>query len=150
MKNNIILFCVLLTSIFSFGQDSKDLEQKKEELRAAKVAFITSELELTSSEAQAFWPIYNAYEEQQFALRKRPGGKRANFEERLKAMSDKEADALLQQFQETDEKLHQSRMKLVQDLKPIISSKKLILLKKAEDDFNRKLLHQYRKNKQKP
>ena len=41
-----------------------------EKMKAERVAFITSEVGLTSEDAQAFWPIYNKVEEQQRELAK--------------------------------------------------------------------------------
>ena len=35
--------------------------QKRQDIEALKVAFISRELELTPEEAQKFWPIYNEY-----------------------------------------------------------------------------------------
>ena len=36
--------------------------RKAERIQALKIAFITQRLELSSEEAQRFWPIYNNYE----------------------------------------------------------------------------------------
>jgi hypothetical protein len=36
-------------------------EQKQQNIEALKVAFISKELELTPSEAEKFWPVYNQY-----------------------------------------------------------------------------------------
>lgn len=37
-------------------------EQKSEKIQALKIAFITQKLELSSDEAQKFWPVFNRYE----------------------------------------------------------------------------------------
>ena len=36
-------------------------EQKQQDIEALKVAFISKELELTPTEAEKFWPVYNQY-----------------------------------------------------------------------------------------
>ena len=67
MKKIISILCVLsLTSVLAFAQknDKKDPESWREKVRAEQVAMITSELNLTESEAQAFWPVYNEVQEQ--------------------------------------------------------------------------------------
>ena len=46
------------------GQGRPDFEKMK----AERVAFITSEVGLTSQEAEAFWPVYNEIEKQQREL----------------------------------------------------------------------------------
>lgn len=39
-----------------------DRQPKTEKVQALKIAFITQKLELTTDEAQKFWPVYNRYE----------------------------------------------------------------------------------------
>ena len=57
------LAVVLLCSAAVFAQDKGNRKASKnegrEKMRAEQVAFITSELNLTEAEAQAFWPVYN-------------------------------------------------------------------------------------------
>jgi hypothetical protein len=55
MKRNILLL-LLLTS-FSFYAQSDTIKDKKEEIKALKVAFLTTKLDLTAREAEKFWPI---------------------------------------------------------------------------------------------
>lgn len=109
------------------------------------MGFITNELALTPDEAAKFWPIYNAYEDKQFEIKHQ---KMKAFKERMDSdldkMNEKEASALLAQMQSNDDELYQIRKKFISNLKNILPATKIIKLKKAEDDFNRKLLQQYR------
>lgn len=144
MKTNKFLLIILfLVSISSFSQFH--MGEKKEQIRALKVGFITNELALTTDEAAKFWPIYNAYDDKQFEIRHQ---KMKAFKQRMDAdlekMSEKEAAALLAQMENTEDELYQMRKKFVANLKGVLPSVKIIQLKKAEDDFNRKLLQQYR------
>lgn len=142
MKTNKLFFIFFL-SISTFAQSH--LEEKKEQINALKVGFITNELALTSDEATKFWPIYNAYDDKQFEIRHQ---KMRDFKRRMDAdlekMSEKEAAALLAQIENTEDELYQIRKKFVANLKGVLPSVKIIKLKKSEDDFNRKLLQQYR------
>ena len=144
MKTNKFLLIILsLVSISSFSQFR--MGEKKEQIRALKVGFITNELALTTDEAAEFWPIYNAYDDKQFEIRHQ---KMKAFKQRMDAdlekMSEKEAATLLAQMENTEDELYQMRKKFVANLKGVLPSVKIIQLKKAEDDFNRKLLQQYR------
>lgn len=62
-------------------------------------------------------------------------------------MTEKEANALLTQMDSADEELYLLRKKFTKNLREVMSAKKIIKLKKSEEDFNRKLLHQYRSSK---
>lgn len=139
----LLLIIILLLSIHSFAQPT--MGEKKEQIKALKVGFITNELSLTPDEAAKFWPIYNAFDDKQFELRHQ---KMRAFKNRmdgdLDKMSDKEASALLAQMENNEDELCQSRKKFIASLKGVLPPIKIIKLKKAEDDFNRKLLQQYR------
>jgi hypothetical protein len=59
MKNGIILLVVLIIHLSAFAQKPRMDGDKIKQLR---IAFISEELELTTEEGQAFWPIFNDYE----------------------------------------------------------------------------------------
>ena len=136
----------LLISSLSFAQDFKE---RREKVKALKVAFITEKLELTTEEAQNFWPIYNVFDDNQSELRHekmrailnrfRPG--------KVDKLSEKEALSLLVQMEKIEEDLFNLRKKFIKDLQNVISAKKIIKLKKAEEDFNRELLKQMKEKR---
>ena len=143
MKTKILIPILFLVSFISFSQNFKE---KREKIKALKVAYITDELSLTTGEAQKFWPIYNTYDDKQFNLRHQKMRSIVNkFEDGgLDKLTDKEATALVNQMEAIDEELYLIKKKFVNDLQTVISAKKIIKLKKTEDNFNRKLLKQFR------
>lgn len=144
--NNILVAFVLLVSVNTFGQGGRLLKEKKEQIKAMKVAYITSELSLTPEEAAKFWPLYNAFEEKQHEIRaqKLKGYLDRIDDESFDNVSEKEAATLLAQMESTEDELHQAKKKFIASLKGVISPLKILKLKKAEEGFNRKLLQQYR------
>lgn len=144
--NKILIAIIMLFSINTFAQGGRLLKEKKEQIKAMKVAYITNELSLTSDEASKFWPLYNAFEEKQHEIRKQKlkGYMDRIDDESFDNLSEKEASTLLAQMESTEEELHQAKKKFVASLKGVISSVKILKLKKAEEGFNRKLLQQYR------
>lgn len=141
ITKRILPFLILLMSVTVFGQGFKE---KREQIKQLKVAFITTEVGLTTEEAAKFWPIYNTFDEKQFDLRHR---KMRVFQSNMNdgaidKMSEKEALVFLNQMENTEEELFNLKLKFIADLKPILSPTKILKLKKAEDDFNRKLLRQ--------
>ena len=147
MKTKIILPIIfLLVTSLSFSQGFKE---KREKVKALKVAYITEQLELTTDEAQKFWPIYNAFDENQSELRHekmraildrfKPGN--------VEKLSEKDASNSLIQMEKIEEDLFNLKKKFIKDLQSVISAKKIIKLKKAEEDFNRELLKQMREKR---
>jgi hypothetical protein len=62
MKKYILVIVLLLgSSCFVKAQDQGG-NKRAEKIEALKIAFITQRLELTSEEAQRFWPVYGQYE----------------------------------------------------------------------------------------
>jgi len=148
MKNIKISTVVLLfLSITTFAQGGKfreKFQQKKDQVKAMKIAFITSELNLTPDEAAKFWPLFNEFEEKQKAIRQ---DKIKNYIDRSQGsekLTEKEASNLLTQMETAEEELHQLRKKFVANLKGVLPATKILKLKKAEEEFSKKLLQQYR------
>lgn len=136
---------LLLISFSIYGQGEK-MREKKEQIKALKVAFLTNELKLTSNEAEKFWPVYNTFDDKQFELRhqKMKSFMRKMNDETLDKMSEKEATVFLNQMESTEEEIFSLRKNFIATLKGIIPATKIIKLRKSEEDFNRKLLQQYR------
>jgi len=143
-KYSLIAFLLLAISLSSFAQNGRFAE-KREQIKTLKIAFITEKLSLTSAEAEKFWPIYNAFEEKQHELKKQKmQSVRKNDESAVSKMTEKDATAFLSQMENSEDELHQLRKKFTTNLKTVLPATKIIQLKKAEEDFNRKLLRQYK------
>lgn len=143
MKNLIFIFFLLTLTTYS-------QENKYEKIKALKTAYITEQLDLTPSEAEKFWPIYNTFDKKFHKLRHR---KREEIYEKLHLgidkLNDEEANKLIDEFLLLEtEQLNLEKEKTA-SLRQVISPKKIIGLRKAEDDFKRELLDRYRRGKEK-
>ncbi|MEN9876183.1 MAG: hypothetical protein RLZZ529_1180 [Bacteroidota bacterium] len=140
---NVFIALLFFSSLSTFAQN--EMKEKREQIKSMKVAFLTTELDLNSSEAEKFWPIYNAFEEKEFELKHL---KMRSFIKRYREgkdkMTEKEAGFLLNQMETNEEEFYLLRKKFILNLKGILPASKIIKLKKSEEDFNRKLLLQYR------
>jgi len=138
MKKIIIILCVALTSWSSFSQHS----EKREKIKSLKVAFITERLALTETEAQKFWPIYNTYESKKDEHRRMGYDKRKQISE---DMTEAQAKIMLKDFVAFEKERENLRSGFVESLLKVMPAKKIIQLKLAEEEFNRKMLHEYKK-----
>ncbi len=143
MKTKLYITLLFLMCSLTFYSQ----EFKKERIKALKIAYITKDLNLSSTEAEKFWPVYNTFDEKQFELRMVKMRKiRQDLKSKpLESFSDAEANNLLNQIDNLEEETIQNKKKLIVDLRKIISPMKILKLKQAEDDFNKTLLKQYRK-----
>lgn len=146
MKKNIILFIfTFFVSQMIWAQSGKHSEQR-DQIKALKTAFITTELSLTPTEAEKFWPFYNAYDDKNYELRHvnlRQLMKKINTQD-LSKLSDKEAQTILKQIVSLEEALLDNKKELIAKMKNIIGLQRTLLLLQAEDAFHRKMLRQYR------
>ncbi|ARV08888.1 hypothetical protein BTO05_04275 [Winogradskyella sp. PC-19] len=136
----ILLILSLFFGLVSFAQRG----QMKERIKAQKVAFITEKLSLTADEAEKFWPIYNAFETTTDNIRSKDLRDVKQSVRRNPDMSDAEANKVLDKLLKAENNMHKAKVKLISDLKGVIPVKKIIRLKRAEDEFNRELLKKLR------
>jgi hypothetical protein len=139
MKTKIILISIfLLTGIF------KSSAQDDDKIDNLKISFFTKELDLSKQEAQEFWPIYNFHSEKYENLK---DNKWRSIIKRLKKvdeLSEEEANKLLEDYREYKLLRYQYREDFINELQEVISDKKIMQLKHAEYEFDKKLLEQYR------
>ena len=133
---------VLVFFLFMFVGVYSQRRPVQEKIKTLKVAFITERLSLSSSEAQAFWPIYNEHEENLEALKRKERieirSKMMDFEN----LSEREASSLLQQTIALEKEKQQMNIRFLQEMSGVISAKKTFLLIKAEEDFKKRLLRE--------
>lgn len=109
--------------------------QNVERVKALKVTYITNRLDLSAREAEQFWPVYNKYEKQENALRKK-----YRFSGSLLTISDDEADEAVENYLTLEEKLFELKRDFIRSLQDIVPSRKIMLLNKAEKEFKQELL----------
>jgi Spy/CpxP family protein refolding chaperone len=142
MKRVISVFCALLVlTAGAFAQGPQgprrgDDNGWRERVRSEKVAFLTQEIDLTESEAQVFWPIYNEIQKTQ----------RESFEAVQKAYvamekgvqekkSGKEMEKLVRAYIEAKEKNEGIETKYLNKLLKSLPAEKVARYYVAEEKF---------------
>lgn len=118
----------------------------KNDVSSYKIAFITERLDLSSKQAQEFWPIYNKHHKLYDALKENSWEPIKKDLKNIDNLSDGEAEALLQKYRAYKKKRLEYREAYITELLTVISPKKVMQLKKADYDFNKELLKQYSSN----
>lgn len=144
MKRFLLLFILLSFSSISYAQ-----HHSSDQIKSLKIAHISSVLNLTSEEAEKFWPIYNEYDNKLAKLRHSEVIHyiKSNETQDLEKLTEKQATDKVQALETFEEEYCSLRSQFILACKKILSNKKILLLKKAEDDFNRKLLKKYKDKK---
>jgi len=143
---NMILVIACLFSLSAFAQEKPSKEKKEDKVKAWKIAFITERLDLTSEEAQKFWPLFNAYEAEQKAIREK--NKLDADANKDGQVSEEEAEKALTKQVE----MHQAQVDLMKkynnEFKKAIPARKIVLLYQANEDFKKVLLQRLKKMQQ--
>lgn len=150
MKKLTLFILILLSGLNNLtAQQNRD---KHENFRAYKIAYITQQLDLSPTEAEKFWPLYNEFGKQFYQLKvidtrdmkrkiKESGG--------IDTLSEGEAHEYVSILLNAEEEIVKLKKKFYDRLKNVLSSNKILKLYSAENEFNRKLLSEFRKNKTK-
>ncbi len=139
----ISLFFITLSPVFG---------QKFEKIKALKTAFITDRLDLSSAEAEKFWPVYNQYEKELHQLQvvdrmeilnqvAESGG--------VNKLSEKAASDLLQKVLDLQDKIHTTEKNKFIALKKVISAQKILKLIKVEEAFKKELFKMLQEQRRK-
>ena len=112
----------------------------KERLQSAKIAFITSKLDLSPNEAQVFWPVYNEYQEKERLVREEIRNTVFMSREHDYSLSDKEYEKLISDALATKQKQLDLESEYMNRLLTVISPRKVAILMKSEREFGMRLL----------
>ncbi|WP_394759649.1 sensor of ECF-type sigma factor [Flavobacterium sp.] len=138
MKKIITILLLFLCTI-SFAQD---FEKRAERVKALRVAFISTKLDLTSQEAEKFWPLFNKFSDAQMDLHKQKKQLMLRLKpENTSGMSDSETLKLLNESENIDATMETKKRQFVKDLQGVISPQKIVLLKGLEEEFKNTLLN---------
>ena len=136
-KLMIILFLATL------GMNAQD--RKFEEIKAHKTAFITEQVNLTSTQAEKFWPIYNKHEQEVMALRKTQlEGFKSLRNKNVDDLSEAKAKAMLLKHGQVKAQLTKKMVQLISLLEGVITPQQTIKLLMAEEGFKKRLLKRFR------
>jgi hypothetical protein len=113
---------------------------RQEQVKAAKIGFITRELNLTEEEAQKFWPVYNKFDNERETHRRKMMALRLETGSSGDVMTDKEAEAAVEQYLQLRQEEVDLEKRFYQSVKKVLPAEKVALLFQAEKRFQRELL----------
>lgn len=129
----IVVVIALLLSYSGFSQHGG----KQDKIEALKVSFITQKVDMTTQEAQSFWPVYNEYSDKIKLARR-------NFRGQYGAVTEFKTDKEAEDYLNAELKLKQTELDLNKEyfekFRKILGSKKTAALRLAEDEFKKEII----------
>lgn len=130
------------------GGDMPDRKEARERIEAMAVAYITDELALTTAEAQKFWPVFNKMRDQRKQLEREKRSLIKEIEGNYESMSDGKAQEYVNKLKAVEKNISLAGYENSSDeIVAIIGAKRFLKLIKAEEDFRRKMLKEFRKRR---
>jgi len=119
-----------------------------EKIKAEKVSFFTSKLDLTSAEAQAFWPVYNEFDKKRFEIQKQKHDFERMPDEEFSKLSDNEIEKMTVNYIGSFEKEALLLKEYNKQFLKILPNKKVLMMYRTENEFRSHLIREYRRSQE--
>ncbi len=135
----LLLIMILLMHTVALAQ-----ERRQERIHALKVTFITDKLKLSAGQAEKFWPVYQQYEEDLKALRRRF---MQQYKKGTEHLSEQDARRNIEDNLDYQEQLILLKRRYQESFLKVISAKQLNELYVAEREFRQLLIQKLRERR---
>lgn len=120
-----------------------------EKIKAEKISFFTSKLDLTPSEAKEFWPVYNEFEKKRFDIQREIHEFERMPDNKFAGLSDSEIEKMTFNYINSFEKEALLLKDYNKQFLKILPNKKVLLMYRIENEFRGHLIREYRKSQEK-
>ncbi len=139
MRRGIIVILILLMiPAVKLTAQNPNLEK----LNAYKIAFFTRRLNLSSPEAEKFWPVYNEYQRQKVAVQLERNSILKNFNQNENNLNDNQLTELGDKLISTMVQETEIAVTFHKKLKEILPPAKVIRLYQVENQYKVQLLNE--------
>lgn len=138
MKKLVFLIMLVLVP----GINDLSAQNNAERLNAFKVGFFTKRLNLTSAEAEKFWPVYNEYQERKNKIQQERIALVRNFNANESSMTEKEMTETGDKLAATIGKESELSIEFHEKLKEVLPPAKVIRFYQAETQYKAQLLNE--------
>jgi hypothetical protein len=147
MKRGVVMFLiVLMLPAIRLTAQNPNLEK----LNAYKIAFFTRRLNLSSQEAEKFWPVYNEFQRQKNQIQLEKSSIIRNFNQNESNLSDDQLTQLGDKLVGTIVQESSLAITFHNKLKMVLPPAKVIRLYQVENQYKAQLLNELQGINQRP
>jgi hypothetical protein len=144
------LYTVIILTIFCLtglnAQERRGVNPEMfEKIKAEKISFFTSKLDLKPTEAQAFWPVYNEFEKKRFDIKRQIHEFERMSDEDFAKLSDAEIEKLTNNYIGSFEKEALLLKEYNKQFLKILPKKKVLMMYRTENEFRSHLIREYKR-----
>lgn len=139
-----VLFIMLMFPAIKSGGQNTNLEK----LNNYKIGFFTKKLNLTSAEAEKFWPVYNDYQGKRNLIQIEKLKINRNFNQNGSTLNDKQLEELGDSFVDCLGQESALAIEFHKKLKEVLPPAKVIMYYQAENQYKAQLLNELQTTRQ--
>lgn len=145
MKRKVVVFIALIISSLTWVSAQNP---NAERLNSFRIAFFTKKLNLSSLEAEKFWPVYNEFQNQKNQLQIEKASMMRLFNMNESSMSDKQMTEMGDKYCAILVQESALAVTFHKKLQEILPPAKIIRLYQAENQYRMQLLNELQDRKQ--
>ena len=119
----------------------------RRQLEAFRVAFFTRQLDLSSEEAQRFWPVFNQFTQAKNDLNREENRLQQRMRNAYDGDDETKLAALSDAYIAIQKRKYELRAEYHDEFKKVLPIRKVVRLYKAENEFRRELLEEIRRRR---
>ena len=136
----ILAFAVIAAVAKDMPADNMQIVREK--VKADKKLFVATNMELTESEAEAFWPVYEDYQDELFLLRARTEKLIQDYARAFENMTEEKAKVLLDEYMTVEALGLEVRRTYLPKFRKILPEKKVARYYQIENKIEKALYHE--------
>ena len=140
----ILLFIMLMFPFLRSSAQNPNLEK----LNDYKIGFFTKKLNLTSEEAEKFWPVYNDYQSQRNSIQIDKLKLNRNFNQNESSLSNSQLEEIGDKYVDCLVRESTLAVSFHKKLKEVLPPAKVIMYYQAENQYKIQLLNELQAAKQ--
>ncbi|MEZ4829337.1 MAG: hypothetical protein R3C61_24070 [Bacteroidia bacterium] len=146
MRQWIITLAVAIVTLTGvYAQDEDISYSRAEKIESFRVAYFTRKLSLTPAEAEKFWPVYNAFLDEQEKLRQTRRALQMKAQSAVMGDDNRELEKLSDEFIGLKRKESEIAEKYHSQFKTVLPIRKVLMLYKTEVEFKKEILEEIRR-----
>jgi len=146
----LLIILAVFSSTYLFAQERREMDPEMlEKIKAEKISFFTDKMNLTPTEAQTFWPVYNEFEDKRFEIQREIHEFEHMSDEKFARLSDTEIEKMTNNYINSFEKEALLLKDYNKQFLKILPKKKVLTMYRTENEFRGHLIREFRKNQKK-
>lgn len=146
MKKTLSILIITIISIqFLSAQRGEGYEKRKEQFKAQHISFITNKLDLSTAEAEKFWPLFNEYSKKKDDITSKRRKSMRLIMHNNGDLTNEEAEIIADMYIKTTQAETNLAVEYHEKFKKVLPIQKVAKLYQAEKLFKRELLNNLKK-----